>query len=45
MSFPLIRVTCPFLIIAIASNPATVRRAVWKLPKPNPGLVNRLMRR
>jgi len=33
--------TCPFLINAIASQPATVRRVVQKPPKPTPGRVSR----
>ena len=33
--------TCRFLIIAIAWSPASVRRAVQKLPKPSPGQVSR----
>ena len=41
MSLPAILRTCPFLIIAIASYPASVRRAVQKLPKPSPGRVSR----
>ena len=45
MSLPSIFRTCPFLIIAIASKPASVRRAVQKLPKPSPGPVRRLIRR
>jgi hypothetical protein len=32
MSLPPIFRTCPFLIIAIASKPASVRRAVQRLP-------------
>src|SRR3954451_1031009 len=45
MSLPPMFRTCPFLIIAIASYPASVRRAVQKLPKPRPGSINRFMRR
>ena len=45
MSLPPIFRTCPFLIIAIASKPASVRRAVQKLPKPSPGPVRRLIPR
>jgi hypothetical protein len=42
VSLPLMFRTCPFLIIAIASYPASVRRAVQKLPKPRPERVGRL---
>jgi hypothetical protein len=35
---------CPFLIIAIASKPANVRRAVRNPPNPSPGLISRLIR-
>src|ERR1700677_617108 len=45
ISWPSIFRSCPFLIIAIASKPAKVRRAVWKLPKPSPGRTRRLIRR
>ena len=45
MSRPPMFRTCPFLIIAIASKPASVRRAVQKPPKPSPGRTRRLMRR
>jgi len=45
MSLPSFFRTCPFLIIAIASKPASVRRAVQKLPKPSPGPVRRLIPR
>jgi hypothetical protein len=44
MSLPLMFRTCRFLIIAIASTPASVRRAVRKLPNPSPGRTRRLMR-
>ena len=37
--------TCAFLFMAIASRPASVRRAIWKLPKPGPGLTRRFTRR
>ena len=40
---PMVR-TCPFLIIAIASKPASVRRVVPALSKPSPGRTRRLMR-
>src|SRR5580704_7950311 len=45
MSFPPMFRICPFLIIAIASMPVRVRRAVQKPPKPSPGRINRLIRR
>jgi hypothetical protein len=35
--------TCPFLIIAIASWPTSVRRAVQKPPKPSPEWIRRLI--
>jgi hypothetical protein len=41
MSVPLIFRTCLFLFIAIASEAASVRRAVGKLPMPSPGPVKR----
>jgi len=37
--------TCPFLIIAIAAKPASVRRAVQNPPKLSPGRASRLIRR
>jgi hypothetical protein len=45
MSLPSIFRTCLFLIIAMASRAASVRRAVKKLPKPSPGPVRRLIPR
>jgi hypothetical protein len=36
---------CPFRIIAIASKPANVLRAVRNPPKPSPGRTRRFMRR
>ena len=41
---PIFRI-CPFRIIAIASKPANVLRAVRNPPKPSPGRTRRLMRR
>jgi hypothetical protein len=43
MSFPPMFRIRPFLIIAIASIPISVRRAVQNPPKPSPGRVNRFM--
>ena len=45
MSPPSMFRTCPFLIIAIASKPANVRRGLQELPKPSPGRVRRLIPR
>jgi hypothetical protein len=45
MSFPSMFRMCPFPIVAIASKPASVRRAVRKPPKPSPSRVRRFIRR
>jgi hypothetical protein len=45
MSFPPMFRMCPFPIVAIASKPASVRRAVRKSPKPSPSRVRCFIRR
>jgi hypothetical protein len=45
MSLPRMFRIYPFLIIAMASMPANVRRAVQKLPTPGPGRIRRFTRR